>query len=260
MNPSRFHRLVVQAPSATPPNASPHSCASSMAGWPSASPSRPSSRGWSPGPIPSSTRIASNRLLFWGIFGAQLGVVIFLSARVHKLAPGTAAALFLGYSALTGLTMAFVLRVYTGESVATTFFVTAGTFGALALYGTVTSRSLSGLGQFLFMGLIGIVIASVVGIFWQSAGLQFVISFCGVILFTLLTAYDAQQLKAIALSVPDVAGRLVRHRRRAAAVPRLHQPVPVPAAVPRRPPGLVVNHRDTEEHRDARSFLGFVTQ
>ena len=147
--------------------------------------------------------IASNRLLFWGIFGAQLGVVIFLSARVHKLAPGTAAALFLGYSALTGLTMAFVLRVYTGESVATTFFITAGTFGALALYGTVTSRSLAGLGQFLFMGLIGIVLASVVGIFWQSAGLQFVISFCGVILFTLLTAYDAQQLKAIALSVPE---------------------------------------------------------
>lgn len=147
--------------------------------------------------------IASNRLLFWGIFGAQLGVVIFLSARVHKLAPGTAAALFLGYSALTGLTMAFVLRVYTGESVATTFFVTAGTFGALALYGTVTSRSLAGMGQFLFMGLIGIVIASVVGIFWQSDGLQFVISFCGVILFTLLTAYDAQQLKSIALAVPD---------------------------------------------------------
>jgi FtsH-binding integral membrane protein len=146
--------------------------------------------------------IASNRLLFWGIFGAQLGVVIFLSARVHKLAPGTAAALFLGYSALTGLTMAFVLRVYTGESVATTFFVTAGTFGALALYGTVTSRSLAGMGQFLFMGLVGIVIASVVGIFWQSDGLQFVIAFCGVILFTLLTAYDAQQLKAIALSVP----------------------------------------------------------
>jgi FtsH-binding integral membrane protein len=147
--------------------------------------------------------IASNRLLFWGIFGAQLGVVILLSARVQKLAPGTAAALFLGYSALTGLTMAFVLRLYTGESVATTFFVTAGTFGAMALYGTVTSRSLAGLGQFLFMGLIGIVIASVVGIFWQSDGLQFVISFCGVILFTLLTAHDAQQLKAMALAVPD---------------------------------------------------------
>ena len=147
--------------------------------------------------------IASNRLLFWGIFGAQLGVVIFLSARVQKLAPGIAAALFLGYSALTGLTMAFVLRLYTGESVATTFFVTTHTFGAMALYGTVTSRSLAGMGQFLFMGLVGIVIASVVGFFWQSDALQFVISFCGVILFTLLTAHDAQQLKDMALSVPD---------------------------------------------------------
>jgi uncharacterized protein len=147
--------------------------------------------------------LATNRLLSWGLFAAQLGVVIFLSARVHKLAPGTAAALFLGYSALTGLTMAVVLRVYTGESVATTFFITAGTFGALALYGTVTSRSLSGLGQFLFMGLIGIVIASVVGFFWPSDGLRFVISFCGVILFTLLTAYDAQQLKAMALALPE---------------------------------------------------------
>ncbi len=147
--------------------------------------------------------IASNRLVFWGLMLAQLGIVIFLSARVHALSSGAATGLFLAYSALTGLTMAFVLRVYTGESVATTFFVTAGTFGALALYGTVTSRSLAGLGQFLFMGLIGIVLASVVGIFWQSSGLQFVIAFCGVILFTLLTAYDAQQLKAMALAVPE---------------------------------------------------------
>jgi FtsH-binding integral membrane protein len=147
--------------------------------------------------------IASNRLAFWGLMLAQLGLVVFLSARVQSLSPGMATALFLLYSGLTGLTMAFVLRVYTGESVATTFFVTAGTFGALAAYGTVTSRSLAGLGQFLFMGLVGIVLASIVGIFWQSDGLQFVIAFCGVILFTLLTAYDAQQLKAMALAVPD---------------------------------------------------------
>jgi uncharacterized protein len=151
----------------------------------------------------SDTLLASNRLVFWGLMLAQLGIVIFLSARVHALSAGAATGLFLAYSALTGLTMAFVLRVYTGESVATTFFVTAGTFGALALYGTVTSRSLAGLGQFLFMGLIGIVLASVVGIFWQNSGLQFVIAFCGVILFTLLTAYDAQQLKAMALAVPE---------------------------------------------------------
>jgi uncharacterized protein len=147
--------------------------------------------------------IATNRLLLWGIFLAQLGVVIFLSARVQHLAPGAAATLFLLYSGLTGLTFAIILLAYTRESVATTFFVTAGTFGALALYGTTTKRSLSGLGQFLFMGLIGIVIASIVGIFWRNDAFQFVMSFCGVILFTLLTAYDAQRLKAMALAVPE---------------------------------------------------------
>jgi FtsH-binding integral membrane protein len=147
--------------------------------------------------------IARNRLLFWGIIFAQFGLVITMSARVHKLAPGLAAALFLGYSALTGVTMAFVLLAYTGESVASMFFVTAGAFGSLAVYGTVTSRSLEGWGQFLFMGLIGVVIASVVGIFVQSSALQFVLAFCGVIVFTGLTAYDAQKLKAMALAVPE---------------------------------------------------------
>jgi FtsH-binding integral membrane protein len=147
--------------------------------------------------------IARNRVLFWGIIIAQFGLVITLSARVHKLAPGLAGALFLGYSALTGVTMAFVLLAYTGESVASTFFVTAGAFGSLAVYGTVTSRSLAGWGQFLFMGLIGVVIASVVGIFFQSDALQFVLAFCGVIVFTGLTAYDAQNLKALALAAPE---------------------------------------------------------
>lgn len=147
--------------------------------------------------------IARNRLLFWGLAIGQLGVVFYLSARVSRLSPATAAALFLGYSALTGVTFATVLLVYTRESVATTFFVTAGMFGALAMYGTVTRRSLAGMGQFLFMGLIGVVIASVVGIFWQNSAFQFVLSFIGVILFTGLTAYDAQRLSAMALSIPE---------------------------------------------------------
>jgi FtsH-binding integral membrane protein len=86
--------------------------------------------------------------------------------------------------------------------VASTFFVSAAMFGALALFGTVTRRSLAGMGQFLFMGLIGVVIASVVGIFWQNDGFQFVLSFIGVILFTGLTAYDAQRLKAMAVATP----------------------------------------------------------
>jgi FtsH-binding integral membrane protein len=147
--------------------------------------------------------IATNRLLFWGLVIAQLGIVLVLSARVQRLAASTAALLFIIYSALTGVTMSFVLLVYTGESVATTFVVAAGMFGAMALYGTVSARSLAGLGQLLFMGLMGVVLASVVGMFWHSDALQFVISFIGVIVFTGLTAYDAQRLKAMAMALPS---------------------------------------------------------
>ena len=100
------------------------------------------------------------------------------------------------------MTLSFVLLVFTGESVATTFVVTAGMFGGLAVYGTVTRRSLAGLGPMLSMGLIGVVLASIVGIFWQNDALQFVVSFVGVIVFTGLTAYDAQRLKEMALTAP----------------------------------------------------------
>ena len=146
--------------------------------------------------------IATNRLLFWGLVIAQLGIVLLLSAQVQRLAASTASLLFIAYSALTGVTLSFVLLAFTGESVATTFLVTAGMFGALALYGTVTQRSLAGFGQCLFMGLIGVVLASLVGLFWHNDGPQFVISFIGVIVFTGLAAYDAQRLKAMALATP----------------------------------------------------------
>jgi hypothetical protein len=146
--------------------------------------------------------IATTRPLFWGLVIAQLGIVFVLSARVQRLAPSTASLLFIVYSALTGVTISFVLLAFTGESVTTTFIVTAGMFGALALYGTTTRRSLAGFGQFLFMGLIGVVLASIVGIFWHNDGLQFVISFIGVIVFTGLTAYDAQRLRTMALAMP----------------------------------------------------------
>jgi len=147
--------------------------------------------------------IATNRPVFWAIVIVQLGIVFALSARVEKLAPSTAALLFIVYSALTGVTISFILLVYTGASVATTFMVTAGMFGALAMYGTLTQRNLQGAGQFLFMGLVGIVLASLVNIFWQNDGLQFVISFIGVIVFTGLSAYDAQRLKTMALAMPN---------------------------------------------------------
>jgi FtsH-binding integral membrane protein len=147
--------------------------------------------------------IASNPFYRWGLILAQLGIVIFLSARVEHLAGGTAATLFALYSALTGVTFSFILLAYTGESIATTFFVCAGMFGALAFYGTTTRRSLAGWGQFLFMGLIGVVLASIVGIFWQNNAFQFVLGFIGVIVFTGLTAYDAQRLKEMALVTPS---------------------------------------------------------
>jgi FtsH-binding integral membrane protein len=150
-----------------------------------------------------SLAIVQNRLLFWSIVIAQFGIVLLLSARVHTLAASTASALFIAYSALTGVTFSIILLVYTGESIAMTFVVTAGMFGALALYGTFTKRSLAGWGQFLFMGLIGVVIASIVGIFWQSDALQFVITFVGVIVFTGLTAYDANRLRTMAFSMPS---------------------------------------------------------
>ena len=147
--------------------------------------------------------IATNRPVFWALVIAQLGIVVLLSARVNKLAASTAAALFVAYSALTGVTISFVLLAYTGQSVFMTFVVAAGMFGGLAAYGTVTAKSLEGWGQFLFMGLIGVVLASVVGIFWQNDAFQFVLSFIGVIVFTGLAAYDAQRMKAMALQTPS---------------------------------------------------------
>jgi FtsH-binding integral membrane protein len=144
-----------------------------------------------------------NRIIFWGLLFAQLGVVFYLSARVNSIAPGTAAALFILYSALVGVTSSVILLIYTGSSIASTFVITAGMFGATAVFGTVTKRSLAGLGHFMFMGLIGLILAMFVGFFWQSDALQFVISVVGVLVFTGLTAWDAQRLKQMAVALPD---------------------------------------------------------
>ena len=147
--------------------------------------------------------LVGNRLVFFGLIIAELGLVFYLSARATRMAPGAAAGLFAVYSALNGVTLSVVLLAYTGESVATTFVVTAGMFGALALFGSTTKRSLAGAGQFFMMGLVGLILASVVGIFWQNDALQFLISVVGVIVFTGLTAWDAQRLKQMALALPE---------------------------------------------------------
>lgn len=133
--------------------------------------------------------------LFMILIFAELGLVFYLSARISKIQAATASSLFIGYSVLNGLTLSTVFLAYTSSSIAGTFFITAGMFGAMAIYGLVTKRDLSGLGSFLFMGLIGIVIASVVNIFLRSSGMSWMISALGVFIFTGLTAYDVQKIK-----------------------------------------------------------------
>ena len=149
--------------------------------------------------------IFGNRIVFWGLIIAQFGLVIALSAAVTKLSAGMAGALFLLYSALTGATISVVLIAYTGASVASAFAATAGTFMAMSIYGTVTKRDLTSWSTFLFMGLIGIVIASVVNIFTKSGMVSWVISAAAVVVFTGLTAYDTQRLRRMAVAGSGVA-------------------------------------------------------
>lgn len=144
-----------------------------------------------------------NRVLFWMLLFGQLALVWFLSAKVKDMSPTTAGLLFMVYSATVGITTSVVLLVYTGASLVSTFIVTAGMFGALALFGTFTKKSLAGVGQFMFMGLIGLIIAMIVNIFLASDIVGFVISVVGVIVFTGLTAWDAQRMKEMAVALPD---------------------------------------------------------
>ena len=149
------------------------------------------------------TFLQQNRLLFWLVLLAPLGFVLYLSAKVDTMAPSTAAIVFSVYAAVNGISLSFIFLAYTSASIASTFLSTSATFGAMALYGTITKRDLTGVGQFAVMGLFGVIIASIVGIFWQNDMFQFVLSVCGVLVFTALTAYRAQQLRAMALALPE---------------------------------------------------------
>src|SRR6195256_2515697 len=138
--------------------------------------------------------------LIWVVMLAPIGVVLLLSFRIEHMSVAAAQAAFWGYAALMGLSLAGVLLVYTGVSVARVFFITAATFAAMSLYGYTTRRDLSQFGSFLRMGLIGIVLASLVNIFIASSALQFAISVIGVFVFTGLTAWDTQRIKEIYLA------------------------------------------------------------
>ena len=141
--------------------------------------------------------------LMWVVMLAPLGAVFFLSFKINSIKFSTAQIIFWAYAALMGVSMASIFLVFTGTSVARVFFITAGMFGAMSLYGYTTKRDLSAFGSFLFMGLIGIVLASVVNIFLASTALQFAISVVGVLLFTGLTAYDTQRIKELYNSLDD---------------------------------------------------------
>jgi len=141
--------------------------------------------------------VFSSQITFFGLVIAQLAVVFVLSGMIHKLSAGLATTLFMLYSALTGLTISSILLIYTAQSIAATFVVTAGMFGAMSLYGYTTKRDLSGLGSMLFMGLIGILLASLVNFWLKSEALMWAVTYIGVIVFVGLTAYDTQKLKNI---------------------------------------------------------------
>ena len=134
-------------------------------------------------------------MLGWIALFAPLGLVLFLSFRIHALSFATAQMVFWIYAALMGIGLAPIFLIYTASSVAQVFFVTAATFGAMSLWGYTTKRDLTSMGSFLFMGLIGIVIASLANLFFQSGTMSLVISIIGVIVFTGLTAYDTQKIK-----------------------------------------------------------------
>ena len=142
-------------------------------------------------------------MVFFGLIIAELGMVFYLSARIQKMAASTATGLFLLYAAINGLTLSFIFLVYTSTSIASVFFICAATFVTCSIYGMTTKRDLTSWGNFLFMGLIGIIIASVVNMFVQSSGLAVIISYIGVLVFVGLTAYDTQKLKNMALTQPE---------------------------------------------------------
>lgn len=144
--------------------------------------------------------IFGNKILFFGLIIAEIALVGYISARIQKLTTTNATLLFLLYSVLNGLTLSFIFIAYTSASISSTFLITAGTFGAMSLYGYFTKRDLTKIGNIAFMALIGIIIASVVNFFMQSSVMSLVISYLGVLIFVALTAYDTQKLKRIAMN------------------------------------------------------------
>ncbi|MBO4370300.1 MAG: Bax inhibitor-1/YccA family protein [Paludibacteraceae bacterium] len=149
--------------------------------------------------------VFGNQLVWIGLMIAEIVLVLVLSARIHKMSFNTAALMFVVYSVVNGLTLSVIFLAYTMSSIASTFFVAAGMFAAMALIGSFIKRDLSGFGRFALMALIGLIIASVVQIFWQNDTFSLIVSGIGVLLFSGLTAYDAQKIKRMLADCDDEA-------------------------------------------------------
>lgn len=155
--------------------------------------------------------IYGNPMVLFGMIIGELVLVFTLASRVQKLKASTATTMFVVYAVLNGAVLSSIFLVYTSASIVSTFFVCAMTFGAFSVYGMVTKRDLTSVGSFAFMGLIGIIIASVVNMFIQSNMMTMLISYIGVIVFVGLTAYDTQKLKEMAINQPaDASGAMIR--------------------------------------------------
>ena len=144
--------------------------------------------------------LMSSSGLMWGLIIAELALVIGLSAAIHKLSLTVATLMFVVYSIINGLTLSFIFLAYTESSIAQVFFITAGTFGAMALIGYTTKTDLTSLGKYLFMGLIGIIIATLVNLFFNNNMVTMIVSYLGVLIFVGLTAYDSQKIKKMCMS------------------------------------------------------------
>ena len=149
------------------------------------------------------TALFSNQLLFWGLIIAEFALVIGITAAINRLSLTTATLMFILYSVINGAVLSSIFVIYTMSSIASVFFITAGTFSVMALIGYTTKTDLTSMGKILFMALIGIIIATVVNIFLKSSGLEMIVSYLGVLIFVGLTAYDSQKIKQMLLQAPD---------------------------------------------------------
>lgn len=143
------------------------------------------------------TAIYSSKAVFFGIIIAELALVILLTARLHKMSLATATLMFIVYSILNGVVLSSIFVIYTMASIAKTFFICAGTFAVMSIYGATTKTDLSSIGKLLFMALIGLILASLVNLFFHSSGLEMIISYVGVLVFVGLTAWDTQKIRAM---------------------------------------------------------------